>query len=112
MKPQRRLLVEMQAACDRLWDTANRGDTRRFEDDDVYRHAIAFLWPRLCEPASRLMAQRLIDVSPVPPWCWLVATRNSLAHSADSEIDYPSLWESLATVAVSTDRDVARLLAS
>ncbi|MDQ1246874.1 MAG: hypothetical protein QG597_1242 [Actinomycetota bacterium] len=112
MNTRRRLLVEMQAACSRLWDTASRGDAHRFEDDDVYRHAIAFLWLRLGEPASRLMAQRLIDVSQVPQWAWLVATRNSLAHGADSEIDYPSLWESLPTVAVSTERDVARLLAS
>lgn len=37
-------------------------------DDDLYRFAIAFLWLRLAEPATRMLTQRLLDGRAVPAW--------------------------------------------
>lgn len=110
MNPRRRYLVEMAAATDRLAAAAARGDRRRYADDDLYRYAIAFLWLRLAEPATRLLSLRLVDERVVPRL--LTTIRNSLAHQSEEEIEYGLLWTKLPdTIRVVSD-DLDPLLSS
>jgi uncharacterized protein with HEPN domain len=85
----------MAAATDCLATAATHGDPRRFTDDDLYRYAIAFLWLRLVEPATRLLTLRLVDRDTVPGWESFMVIRNSLAHDRNEEIDYSILWGQL-----------------
>lgn len=110
---QRQLyLIEMGAASDRLATAAAQGDERRYADDDLYRYAIAFLWLRLAEPATRLLSLRLVDERTVPVWKLLNAVRNSLAHDSDEEIPYGQLWTTLPETIDVVGRDLDLLLAS
>jgi len=109
---RRRYLVEMFAAADRLARAAALGDDRRYEDDDLYRYAIAFLWLRLAEPATRLLTLRLVDRRSIPVWGLLTAVRNSLAHESDEEIPYRQLWTKLPETLDVVGRDLDLLLAS
>ena len=101
----------MDAANGRLLETAAKGDQRRFEDDDVFRCAIAYLWLRLSEPATQLLSKRLVSPSVAREWSILTSIRNSLAHLPDDEIDYEQLWDLLPTLPMSVGQDVDRLLA-
>lgn len=112
MNPRRRYLLEMAAATDRLAIAAARGDQRRYSDDDLYRYAVAFLWLRLAEPATRLLTLRLLDERAVPAWGLLTTIRNSLAHQRDEEIDYGTLWTKLPNTLESVKDDLDLLLAS
>ena len=112
MTPRRRYLLEMAAATDRLARAADSGDKRRFTDDDLYRYALAFLWLRLAEPATRLLNLRLVDERTVPAWSFLPAIRNSVAHEADEEIAYSPLWSRLPDTIEAVNDDLDRLLAS
>jgi uncharacterized protein with HEPN domain len=107
-----RYLVEMAAATDRLASAATRGDQRRYTDDDLYRFAIAFLWLRLAEPATRLLTLRLVDEQALPVWGVLTTIRNSLAHQLDEEIAYGRLWTELPDTIQTVNDDLDLLLAS
>ena len=102
----------MAAATDRLNRAASRGDDRRYADDELYRYAIALLWLRLAEPATRLLALRLVDADAVPAWDQLNVVRNSLAHELDEEIAYGRLWTELGRTVQSISRDLDLLLAA
>ena len=112
MSPRTRYLLEMAAATDRLTKAANSGDNRRYADDDLYRYAIAFLWLRLAEPASRLLALHLVDEHTVPTWRSLNVIRNSLAHQRDEEIAYGRLWHELPETLTAVGDDLDHLLAA
>lgn len=112
MNRRKRYLVEMAAATDRLASAASRGDQRRYADDDLYRFAIAFLWLRLAEPATRLLSLRLVDERAVPVWGVLTTIRNSLAHQLDEEIAYGRLWTELPDTVQAVNDDLDLLLAS
>ena len=112
MNRRKRYLVEMAAATDRLASAATRGDQRRYADDDLYRFAIAFLWLRLAEPATRLLSLRLVDERAVPVWGVLTTIRNSLAHQLDEEIAYGRLWTELPDTVQAVNDDLDLLLAS
>ena len=102
----------MAAANDRLARAADSGDNRRCADYDLYRYAIAFLWLRLAEPATRLLKQRLVDARTVPTWDSLTTIRNSLAHQLDEEIAYSRLWSKLPETLEAVSEDLDRLMAS
>lgn len=102
----------MAAATDRLARAADSGDGRRYADDDLYRYAIAFLWLRLAEPATRLLNLRLVDERTVPTWGLLTTVRNSLAHQLDEEIAYSRLWSRLPETLETVSGDLDHLLAS
>lgn len=112
MSQRRRYLAEMTAAADRLARAAERGDDRRYTDDDLYRFAIAFLWLRLAEPATRLLTLRLVDARKIPVWSLLTAIRNSLAHDSDEEIPYGQLWTKLPETLEAVGHDLDLLLTS
>lgn len=108
----RRYLVEMTSAADHLSTASTLGDYRRYIDDDLHRYAIAFLWLRLVEPATRLLTLRLVDRDSVPDWESFVVVRNSLAHDRNEEIDYSILWGKLPDTLEAVSDDVDLLLAS
>ena len=111
MNDRHELLVEMDAACDRLTAAAGQGDRRRYVDDPLFRCAIAYLWLRSAEPAAQLLSRRLVDHSRKSTWSYLPVIRNSLAHDREQQIDYDKLWDLLPTLPMSVGRDVDRLLA-
>ncbi|MDQ1245955.1 MAG: hypothetical protein QG597_322 [Actinomycetota bacterium] len=102
----------MDQAAVRLGDVTGKGDLRRFDDDLVFRYAVAYLWLRLTEPATQLLARRLVDGDALPRWSKLPFIRNSLAHDIDEDIDYPQLWESVPDVIEYIEPDVAALLSA
>lgn len=112
MNLRRRYLVEMASATDHLSTASTQGDHRRYTDDDLYRYAIAFLWLRLVEPATRLLTLRLVDRDIVPDWQSFIVIRNSLAHDRNEEIDYSILWGNLKDTIESISDDLDLLLAS
>lgn len=111
-KTRRSLLVEMGRELDELAAVASMGDFRRYQDDSLFRSAVAFRWLRVAEPAAQLLRRRLVDEDQLESWSDIPQIRHSLAHDFDDEISYWVLWDNLAQASGTWQMDVAQLLAA
>ena len=100
------LLIEASAAAGNLSEVAERGDLRRFSDDEVFKYAVAYLWLRLAEPTCQLVTRKLVGDQTRVSWAGMCRLRNSLAHDRNEDINYLPLWTNLS---VKMDKTAARL---
>lgn len=107
---RRELLVEFSVACAALREVGNQGDAMRFDNDRVFRFAIAFLWLRAAEPACQLRKRRLVDEVTRDSWSALCIVRNTLAHGRGEDIGFGALWRELSGGLISMEAQAAKLL--
>lgn len=105
------LLVEAASAAEALRDVSSSGDRRRYDDDKVFRYAVAFAWLRLTEPLCRLINGRLVGDDARRTWAGQCETRNMLAHERYQDIDFDALWVLLAPTLDLTEAQLDRLMA-
>ena len=100
------LIVEASAAVDSLLEVSSFGDRRRYDDDKVFRYAVAYAWLRLAEPLCRLVTRHLVGEETRRAWSGMCGLRNILAHERDEDINYLPLWSDLT---MKMERTVAHL---
>ena len=105
------LIVEASAAVDSLLEVSSFGDRRRYDDDKVFRYAVAFAWLRLAEPLCRLFARRLVGGEARRAWAGMCDIRNKLAHERDQDIPFATLWALLTDGLPQTEAQLDRLMA-
>jgi uncharacterized protein with HEPN domain len=105
------LLVEAASAVWVLRDVSSSGDSRRYEDDRVFRYAVSFAWLRLTEPLCRLFIRRLVAGEDRRTWAGMCDIRNMLAHERDQDIDFSMLWALLAHGLIRTEAQLDRMMA-
>lgn len=104
------LLAEAASAAEALRDVSSFGDLRRYDDDKVFRYAVAFAWLRLTESLCRLFARRLVGGETRRMWAGMCDIRNMLAHERDQDIDFAMLWALLDERLPRTEAQLDRLI--
>lgn len=106
------LIVEVAAASGNLLEVSSNGDMRRFADDRVFRHAVAFLWLRLAEPTCQLVTRRLVGEGARQTWEGMCRFRNMLAHEREQDIDLAILWAEIPSTLDGAEAQLRRLMSA
>jgi uncharacterized protein with HEPN domain len=106
------LIVEVAAASGNLREVSANGDLRRFDDDRVFRYAVAFLWLRLAEPGCQLVTRRLVGEESRQTWEGMCRIRNLLSHERDQDINYGKLWADIPSTLQATEARLDRLMSA
>lgn len=109
---RRERLAEAADAAVKLREVGALGDRRRYDDDDVFRYAVAFLWLRFTEPLCQLVSRRQVGDATRRGWAGMCDIRNALAHERSQDIDFKGLWEDIPSTLDRNENVLDRLLAS
>jgi uncharacterized protein with HEPN domain len=94
---RREMLVEVGAAADAAREVTSRGDRQMYEDDVIFRYAVAFACLRLAEPICRLITWRLVGADSWLAWAGICRVRSVLAHERYEDIDFDGLWTDMVS---------------
>ena len=96
IRPDRHVLLELDALLEQVQVLAAKGDRTRFDNDDHYRWVLHRLWIAVGNEA--LAYARLTGQNPQAdqPWARLYRLRNMLAHDRLPDIDEDEVWRMTA----------------
>lgn len=91
-RPDRYVLLELDALLSQIEKLAADGDRKRFDGDEQYRWMLHRLWIAVGNEA--LTYTRLSGRNPYveQPWARLYRLRNMLAHDRLPDIDEDEVW--------------------
>lgn len=89
-RPERHILLELDALLERIQQLAAAGDRTRYDTNDHYRWVIHRLWIAIGNEADTYAA--LTQSRDREPWRTLWRLRNKLAHVRLTDIDDDEVW--------------------
>lgn len=89
-------LMSILKYCNQIDDANRQFDTKRedFENNSVYRNAVAMCVLQIGEQVKRLSEEFKIQTAEEIPWHQIQGLRNVVAHEY-GKIDAESLWETI-----------------
>jgi uncharacterized protein with HEPN domain len=95
-RPDRHVLLELDALLEQIQILATKGDRTRFDNDDHYRWVLHRLW--IAGGNEALVYARRTGQNPQAdqPWARLYRLRNMLAHDRLPDIDEDEVWRMTA----------------
>lgn len=87
VRPDRHVLLELDALLARIEELSLAGDRNRFDTDDHYPWVLHRLWIAVGNEAHAYAKLRGLNLNVDQPWAVLFRLRNSLAHDRLPDID-------------------------
>jgi len=110
IRPDRHVLLELDALLAQIETLVAEGDRARFDADDHYRWVIHRLWIAAGNEALAYARLSGRAVRAGQPWGRLYRLRNMLAHDRLPDIDEDEVWRITALRTASLRKQIRELL--